>query len=664
MLFVIYLVDSLPGFVPKTTVEFGGRLNEPVVKNLELTNPSARPLIYSIRIEGSPEFSAADSLKIGPRDKIKFPVTCLHTQRLPSVGESTEAQIFFMGERVPGSPLGSTLVFNLKSQVVSFKRTEIMTKHTKLYEQLSFELPCKNTDVENDTEINVTMVNLNNWPSPSHKESGASLMKKQAGGHKKKSVEVTSSHLLPKMTFWVKKSRFKLKKNASGSVSVSFLPLRLAAHSCLVFIKDDVGFETCYELRVQVALPEQTDMFKFQHPLKSTIVKDVPFNMKNPALDKCRSAVMECMGKTDGAAFFKELSDSNKVDYKVEYMQQGFTGPRDLALWGKNPPVTFEKGQKPNFLPLELRPQGVGLYVTRICLRSALDVRILDIEAKVTSLGTRAELTLSIPARQEIQQEVPFVNNSEFEWKIVADLQGEGFYGPKDLTVPPKKEGAPGKAFYPLTFKPNWICNVSGMLNLRNTTADDKYEYSLTGIGEDPVAEDHFKIQVKARSRTVVSIPVRNILPNDDCEYTIECDLIGMTGAETHHVMLGETNQYELIIKMPRGGEFTGSISFKAPNKHFIWFTIEISAENPPSERTIEMETKPRSAVAADITIVNPLDTDITFHVLMNGEGLFGEPTITLAPHGKGNVCVICQIKCLCNMKNEIFKNQLCTYFL
>ena len=54
ILFVAYLVDSLPGFIPKTTVEFEGRLNEPIVKNLELTNPSPRPLIYSVRIEGSP----------------------------------------------------------------------------------------------------------------------------------------------------------------------------------------------------------------------------------------------------------------------------------------------------------------------------------------------------------------------------------------------------------------------------------------------------------------------------------------------------------------------------------------------------------------------------------------------------------------------------------
>lgn len=120
-----------------------------------------------MRIAGSSEFSAADSLKIGPRDKIKFEVACLHTSRLPA-GEKIEAQIFFIGERVPGTPMGATLgnlsdkmltpgfisvllchaapltaaaaVFNLQSEVKSFKRQQTLTSTTKLYEQISFEV--------------------------------------------------------------------------------------------------------------------------------------------------------------------------------------------------------------------------------------------------------------------------------------------------------------------------------------------------------------------------------------------------------------------------------------------------------------------------------------------------------------------------------------------
>ena len=256
--------------------------------------------------------------------------------------------------------------------------------------------------------------------------------------------------------------------------------------------------------------------------------------LKNPAFDRCRTAIMELLGAAEGREFYKAYSEQDSVEYKVEFLTNGFSGPTHLTLYGKSPPTPLEKGQKLNHLQLELRPQGVGLYVSRLCLKSSFDVRIMDVEAKVclvnaasakegkrvlacdwcadvkfdvqvTSLGTRAELTLSIPARQQIVQEIPIINNSPSDWKIVADLQGKGFSGPKELSVPSKKDGekcidackrcesagpivdafdlispgVPGRGVYELTFRPSWICNVDGLLLLRNTTVDDKYEYSL-----------------------------------------------------------------------------------------------------------------------------------------------------------------------------------------
>ena len=62
-----------------------------------------------------------------------------------------------------------------------------------------------------------------------------------------------------------------------------------------------------YSMQAKVLLPEQTDLFKFTHPLKSTIVKDVPLSMKNPSLDKCRSSILELMGKQEGTTFFKVM---------------------------------------------------------------------------------------------------------------------------------------------------------------------------------------------------------------------------------------------------------------------------------------------------------------------------------------------------------------------
>jgi len=628
MLFSIYLFNSLPALIPRATIEFDGRLNDKVVKHIELTNPSGKPLVYSIRIDGSKNFTCADSLKIGARDKIKFPVNCLHPTR-----DSANAQIFFVGERVAGGAAGITLVFDLESSVKSFKRTEVLTKQTKLYEQIAFEIPVKNNDVENDTMLHIALVPL----SPGPRGAGLSPKKGRGNGGSSKKGNVTNSPLLPNMTFWLKVDKMKLKRRASNVVKVNLIPLQLQAHSCLVFIKDDLVGETCYELQAKVDLPQQTDFSKFQHQMKSTVVKDIPVSLRNSSIDKCRSGLMELLGP-DGKDWFKKVYEQPQVEYKVEYLTECFSGPKVFSLYGPNaqpklsPAVGRPQPAMNNKLPLELRPVGPGKYEGRIIMRSAFDVRILDVEATVTVLGTRADLSFSCPARQAISQDIPIINHSEQEWSIQAALNGKYFSGPKEFKVPPMGPNGPGTAMYTLTFAPSWIDNVSGELTLRNQTVGDSYVYELTGVGEDPVAEDHHVIECVARKRTKNTLLVRNILGDEDCEYEVECDLLGVSGSATFLVEGDTEAEYDMSLVMPRGGDFTGSISFKAPTGEYIWYTIEVKAENPASEKEITLEARARTAIIADIPIINPLDEIVTFDVVLEGEGLIGAPSITIEP--------------------------------
>ena len=62
-------------------------------------------------------------------------------------------------------------------------------------------------------------------------------------------------------------------------------------------------------------------------------------------------------------------------------------------------------------------------------------------------------------------------------------------------------------------------------------------------------------------------------------------------------------------------------------------------SENPPFEASIDLETKARTAIAADIPILNPLNEEVTFDVLMDGEGLLGAPQVR-APSPGPRVCL------------------------
>jgi hypothetical protein len=631
MLFSVYLFNSLPALIPRAKIDFDGRLNDKVVKHIELTNPSGKPLVYTIRIDGSKSFTCADSLKIGARDKIKFPITCLHTTR-----DSSKAQILFIGERVAGGSAGITLVFDLESSVKSFKRTEVITKQTKLYEQITFEIPVKNNDVENDSMLHISLVPLS--PEPRRGGQSPKRGKGSAGPSKTgKTGNVTNSLLLPDMTFWIKVDKMKLKRRASNVVKINLIPLQLQAHACLVFIKDDLVGETCYELQAKVDLPQQTDFNKFQQQMKSTVIKDIPISLRNSSIDKCRSGLMELMGP-EGKDWFKKVFEQPQVEYKVEYFTECFSGPKVFSLYGPNAlPKQLPTAGKPqpamnNKLPLEVRPVGPGKYEGRIIMRSAFDVRVLDVEATLTVLGTRAELSFSCPARQAISQDIPIINHSEQEWSIQAALNGKYFSGSKEFKVPPMGPNGPGTAMYTLTFAPSWIDTIAGELTLRNLTVGDSYVYELTGVGEDPVAEDHHTIECVARKRTKDTLLVRNILGDQDCEYEVECDLLGVSGSAKFFVEADTEAEYNMSIMMPRGGNFTGSISFKAPNREYIWYTIEVTAESPASEREITLEAKARTAIIADIPIMNPLDETVTFDVVFEGEGLIGAPSITIEP--------------------------------
>jgi hypothetical protein len=628
MLFAISLFNTLPALIPRATIEFDGRLSDTVVRFIEISNPSGKPLVYSVRIEGDKAFACADSLRIAARDKIKFPVECLHKSR-----EMAKAQIFFIGERVAGSAAGVTLVFGLQSSVKTFKRTEVVVKQTNLYEAISYEIPVKNLNAEQDTKISVSLAPLS--PAPKGAGGSSSSKRVQKSGAKKSSV--TSSLLLPDVTFWTKVNTTKLKRKGSMVLKINFLPLQLCSHSCLVFVNDDLAGETCYELQAKVNLPAQTDFMKFQQQVKSTIFKDTPVPLRNPGIDRCRTSIMELFGSEKGKEWFKQAFDQQQIDYKVEYLTECFSGPKNFSVYGPNAQPKSVAPGKPqpvmnNKLPLELRPMGPGTYKGRVILRSAFDVRVLDVEATVTAMGTRAELTFSCPARQAISQDIPIINHSSTQWVIQASLSGQYFTGPKEFQVPPMTADGPGKAMYTLTFAPAWISNVQGQLTLRNQTIGDSYQYELTGVGEDPVAENHIVIDCVARKRMKETMNVRNILGPEGGEYQVECDLLGISGKPTLEVQEDAETVYELNIMMPRGGNFTGSISFKAPNGHFIWYTLQVKAENPASEREIPLNAKARTAIIADIPITNPLDETVTFDVLLEGEGLIGEPSITIEP--------------------------------
>ena len=141
------------------------------------------------------------------------------------------------------------------------------------------------------------------------------------------------------------------------------------------------------------------------------------------------------------------------------------------------------------------------------------DIRVYKYVLTAIPQKIKAQLEFRVPARGYVQQEIPIVNNSTKEWNVIANLtidqpkgnQGTFSLARTNITV---KKGTTEN--FVLSFRPNWIITVTGMLVLHNKTTGEIYEYELKGFGEEPLAEDHIVLNCKAREKKTYTFEIKN----------------------------------------------------------------------------------------------------------------------------------------------------------
>ena len=88
---------------------------------------------------------------------------------------------------------------------------------------------------------------------------------------------------------------------------------------------------------------------------------------------------------------------------------------------------------------------------------------------------------------------------------------------------------------FQLMFKPQWVCQTTGLLTLKNESTKEEYEYELKGIGEEPLAEDHIVLSCKARETTHRQFEIKNATDKNQT-YTVWTDLQNAVGTKEFQV--------------------------------------------------------------------------------------------------------------------------------
>lgn len=136
-------------------------------------------------------------------------------------------------------------------------------------------------------------------------------------------------------------------------------------------------------------------------------------------------------------------------------------------------------------------------------------------------------------------------------------------------------------------------------------------------------------IDCNVREEKIVTIDVRNYVEKM-MNYSVYFELPYATGDSTFKVRPMSVDKYKIKVCPILGGEYTGYINFTDENGHYCWYTMSIKAESTKAEKSIELSCYVRKTMTHEIELNNPLDTEITYKVVITGECIYGHPTITV----------------------------------
>jgi hypothetical protein len=679
---LLHLFFTMPTLVPKTTIDFKGLLGENIVKYIELKNPSKKQIEYDVVLDGSKDFRIESTKKhivLAPMSTEAYPVTLD-----PRFSDEVTGRVTFWPRRAEGTA-GTTLVFNLVSNIVGRKPKESVTETLALFEHKAITIKIKNPfDKECNFPVRLELV--------MHPRNIADTM---AGGKKKKKKQKQPLARPPKGKsfrdanaaitteeeadiariitdpFWSNEDKITLSEGQEYGLVINALPFQLGTYTCQVILRDANKGEFCHEVVLETEMPKAEKLEFSTHMDQSGIPSEqwLKFSSKNTALEKATTYVSEYRLPAAkrikargilGNFFAPALQDDDSgvsdfvisVDspfmtapsmFKFVSEYQPYTGPpsKGGTVSGKrtakqNKTVIEPAGSTgdsgPNAAKIAFFPERAGVYESKIIvhpLGNEKDVRVIELTTKASMKITDTAIEFRGAARQSLQQEIPVHNDGQEKWELQASVSGQGFSGPAKLVVPPG-----GSAIATINFIGAAPGEYEGMFTLKNPASEvnDAFEYKLLGIAEEPLAEGHLVFKCKARSKECFEIPLKKV--SGSSTYTVETDLPYVSGAPTVDVS-GATPAYAFSVNSPVGGVMSGSVTFtNAATGAMLWYTVDVEVTSPEAESVISVMADVRKAVVAEISLDNPLNENVHFEVVLRGEGLLGDGTYSIGPTG------------------------------
>ncbi|KAM6957968.1 LOW QUALITY PROTEIN: cilia and flagella-associated protein 47-like [Tautogolabrus adspersus] len=345
------------------------------------------------------------------------------------------------------------------------------------------------------------------------------------------------------------------------------------------------------------------------------------------------------------------VQNNKELEYSVEVsLPQYFTLPSAVTIPIKEDTnIPWENPTDCGCvdIPLRFQADSVGRFTCQVVLQSLCDTRVYVLEADVTPQGGSVHLDFRSPANRSVTQDIPLHNESRQDWKMHAELFGEGFSGPKVVNVP-----AGTKANYPLTFQPsaqyevmvipsyntqlklNYRCDyldfnpfhLQGELSLHNDADGTVLVFTLRGVRERPLPVDRVVLHCSCETPTHTQLDVPNYSRKTQT-LKVVTDLSVVSGTSTLEIKPGDSAPYSLAVSPWKRGKQTAN----AVGHYEVHFSLEIICEPAAPIKVIDVLCVAQSSVAIEIPCVNPRGELLT-DVFVEGDDLNGANWVSIPP--------------------------------
>jgi len=357
LLLLLHLFLHLPNLVPKTRVLFVGDLGTPIMQQVELRNPSKRPIEYSVSLTGSADFTAQDTTLVVPAESSAHFVVTLTSKFV----EEVQGMLTFWSQRDAGLS-GTTMCFELVSKITGRRPVDVQSKEMHLYELESFQVPLKSSSPKDttyqvtlqiksipltaDEQIAISRGDTSVWGGgkrgrpkefkpvlPLLSNVDVSIM---SGPERKSREEESDLELTFRQPFWCNEESLAVSRNHPRTLTIYVLPFVMGRYSCQVVFTEKESGEFCHELAVDVGLPKPSDRLDFSGFKDTRVHLALRIASKNTAFERAFAALADMRIKNNtkkvrARSIFQTLVSSAVVNeetgqshFLIEFLQQFF----------------------------------------------------------------------------------------------------------------------------------------------------------------------------------------------------------------------------------------------------------------------------------------------------------------------------------------------------